>query len=77
MNKAENNSSQKEYGAVANIAEHDTEKERESHTGEQGWVHLLVLWHIKEVDDELESPCEVVGNDVSRRANVRAIVLRV
>ena len=62
---------------MADVTEHNTEKEREGHTCKQGWVHLLVLRYIEEVDDELESPCEVVSDDVRWWADVRAVVFRV
>ena len=61
---------------MADVTEHDPEEERESDAREKRRVHLFILGHIKEIDDNLEATSELIGYNVGRRADVRSVVAR-
>lgn len=60
---------------MANVAEHDAEQERERDASEQSWVHLFILGHVKQVDDHLKRPSELVRDDVGRWTDILPVVL--
>ena len=61
---------------MANVTEHDPEKEWESDAREKRRVHLFILRHVKKIDDNLEAKSELIGNDVGGRADVGSIIAR-
>ena len=67
MNNAEESSDEEQKEAMANIAEHNTEQERESHDREDCGVDFLVHRYAICVHDLLEDVCEVISLNVSWR----------
>ena len=60
---------------MTNISEHDSKEEGERDAGEECRIHLLVLGHIKQVNDHLERPSELIGYYVRRWADILPVVL--
>jgi hypothetical protein len=55
---------------MADITEHDAEKERECDACEDGRIELLVPRYAVEINQLLERPCEIVQSEVSRGRSI-------
>ena len=61
---------------MADVTEHDSEKEGESDAREKCRVHLFILRHVEKINDNLEAKSELIGNDVGGWADVGSIIAR-
>ena len=61
---------------MADVTEHDPEKKWESDACEKRRVHLFILRHVEKINDNLKAKSELIGNDVSGRADVGSIIAR-
>ena len=61
---------------MADVTKHDPEEERESDAREKRWVHLFILGHVEEINDNLEAASELIGYNVGGWADVRSVVAR-
>jgi hypothetical protein len=66
MNSAQKCANKEQQETVANIAEHNTEKERESYNRKNCRIYFFMHRNAIGIHDFLEDICEIVGLDKGR-----------